>query len=88
MVGRQLGIFTIVAEVGRGGMGVVYEAEDTQLQRRVALKVLPPEIATDPNSLERFQREARAVAAPARDRRATGRGLRAGGHRPLGASYR
>lgn len=63
MVGRQLGIFTIVAEVGRGGMGVVYEAEDTRLQRRVALKVLPPEIASDPSSLERFQREARAVAA-------------------------
>jgi serine/threonine protein kinase len=63
MVGQRLGSFEIVAEIGRGGMGVVYEAEDVRLQRRVALKVLPPEIASNPASLDRFEREARAVAA-------------------------
>jgi len=63
MVGQRLGSFKILAEIGRGGMGVVYEAEDVRLQRRVALKVLPPEIASNPASLDRFEREARAVAA-------------------------
>ncbi len=54
--------FRILREVGRGGMGVVYEAEDLALNRRVALKVLAPMIADDPRHILRFEREARAAA--------------------------
>ena len=61
--GRQtLGDFRIVREVGRGGMGVVYEAEQISLGRRVALKVLPFAATLDPRQLQRFQNEARAAA--------------------------
>jgi serine/threonine protein kinase/tetratricopeptide (TPR) repeat protein len=59
---RQLGEYRLVREIGRGGMGVVYEAEQASLGRRVALKVLPPEAVRDPRYLQRFQREARAAA--------------------------
>ena len=59
---RQLGDFRIVREVGRGGMGVVYEAEQISLGRRVALKVLPFAAALDPRQLQRFQNEAQAAA--------------------------
>jgi len=59
---KQLGDFRILREVGRGGMGVVYEAEQETLGRHVALKVLPWHVALDDTTLERFRREARAAA--------------------------
>jgi serine/threonine protein kinase/tetratricopeptide (TPR) repeat protein len=59
----QLGDFRIVREVGRGGMGVVYEAQQVSLGRRVALKVLPFAATLDPRQLQRFHNEARAAAA-------------------------
>ena len=59
----MLAHYRVVDKLGEGGMGEVYEAEDTELRRKVALKVLPAEMAGDPERLERFQREARMVAA-------------------------
>src|SRR5260370_22151366 len=59
---NPLGDFRLVREVGRGGMGIVYEAEQVSLGRRVALKVLPMAAAVDPRGLLRFQNEARAAA--------------------------
>jgi hypothetical protein len=58
----NLGDYRIVREIGRGGMGVVHEAEQESLGRRVALKVLPPEALKHPMHVQRFQREARAAA--------------------------
>src|SRR6516225_4021696 len=58
----QIGEFRLLREIGRGGMGVVYEAHQTSLNRRVALKVLPFVAALDPKQLQRFQNEAQAAA--------------------------
>ncbi|QDT00328.1 serine/threonine protein kinase [Adhaeretor mobilis] len=58
----ELGEFKIVREIGRGGMGIVFEAEQESLDRRVALKVLPKQSLLDPRQLRRFQREARLAA--------------------------
>lgn len=63
MTGRTLAHYRILEKIGAGGMGDVYLAEDDKLDRRVALKVLPPELADDEDRLSRFQREAKAVAA-------------------------
>jgi eukaryotic-like serine/threonine-protein kinase len=60
--GRRLGDYRILRQIGRGGMGVVYEAEQVSLGRRVALKVLPGDVAADSMALARFQREAKAAA--------------------------
>jgi serine/threonine protein kinase len=61
--GSRLGAFEILAPLGRGGMGEVYRARDTRLGRQVAIKVLPEEVAGDPERLQRFEREARVLAA-------------------------
>src|SRR5271156_5485208 len=62
LMGKRLGEFEITRELGRGGMGVVYEAVQTSLNRRVALKVLGPGLGLTPRAVDRFHREATAAA--------------------------
>ncbi len=63
MIGRTLNHYKVVGQLGQGGMGEVWVAEDTKLGRKVALKTLPTRLATDPDRRARFEREARAIAA-------------------------
>jgi TolB-like protein/Tfp pilus assembly protein PilF len=63
MIGESVGPYRVVSKLGEGGMGEVYRARDSRLQREIALKILPAALAADPAHVERFRREARAVAA-------------------------
>jgi eukaryotic-like serine/threonine-protein kinase len=65
--GTKFGSYEVVAPIGSGGMGEVYQAHDTKLGRNVAIKVLPEAFAHDADRLARFQREARASASLNRD---------------------
>ena len=61
--GTRLGPYEVVSAIGAGGMGEVYRATDTKLKRQVAIKILPPSLAADPDRLRRFQREAEVLAS-------------------------
>jgi len=61
--GARLGVYEVTAQIGAGGMGEVYRATDTKLKRQVAVKILPPALATDADRLARFQREAEVLAS-------------------------
>ncbi len=63
MVGKTLGHYEILEPLGKGGMGEVYRARDTKLDRDVAIKVLPEDFASDPDRLARFEREAKLLAS-------------------------
>ncbi len=60
--GTRLGPYEIQSAIGAGGMGEVYKAKDTRLDRSVAIKILPPEVSADPERRARFEREAKTIA--------------------------
>jgi len=62
--GKTVSHYRILKAIGRGGMGVVYKAEDLKLRRHAALKLLPQFLATDPQALQRCEREAQAQSTP------------------------
>src|ERR1700688_1120408 len=63
IAGSRLGLYEILAPIGAGGMGEVYRAKDTKLDREVAIKILPDALAQDPDRLARFEREAKVLAS-------------------------
>jgi serine/threonine protein kinase len=63
MIGKTLAHYEITSQIGKGGMGEVYQAKDTKLGRSVAIKVLPQEFAQDTDRVARFQREAKLLAS-------------------------
>src|SRR5262245_1663026 len=63
MLGDKLGHYSILKRLGSGGMGQVYLAKDTNLERTVAIKILPPEVASDPERMRRFVQEAKTASA-------------------------
>jgi len=61
--GTSIGPYTVTAKIGEGGMGEVYQARDTRLDRTVAIKVLPEHVAADPDLQQRFEREAKTISS-------------------------